>query len=345
MNFKAAVLEKLGENLVIKDIQVPKLELGQVLVKIRYSGVCRSQLMEIQGSRGVDHYLPHFLGHEGVGTVLEIGPGVSKVKIGDQVIVSWIKGLGISSKNPVFTDSNNIKINAGASTTFSQISIVSENRVFLKPNNLDDEVAVLFGCALLTGAGMVFNELTPLRNESILVLGLGGVGLSVLIAALAIEPKIIIAADTSKIKRNLARDLGVQHVLDPGDSNFTQEVMDISSGGVTKGYEAAGRVETIEKVFSCLKMSGGQLIFASHPEINSKLSLDPFEFLKGKSIRGSWGGSTNPDTDIPKFSNLLKNNSMNLNKIIGNHYPLTDINIALNNLKTGNEIRPIISME
>jgi S-(hydroxymethyl)glutathione dehydrogenase/alcohol dehydrogenase len=343
-NFKAGVLENIGKPLAIRTLKIPNLEVGQVLVKISHSGVCHSQLMEIQGLRGEDKHLPHLLGHEGVGIVLEIGSGVTKVKVGDEVIIGWIKASGISSRNPVFYDENGIRINAGLATTFSEITIVSENRVYLKPAFLSDKIAVLFGCALLTGAGMVFNELTPRVDQSVLVLGLGGVGMSALLATLTINPDMIIAADISKDKRKLATDLGIKNVLDPAASSFIQEVKEITKGGVNLSYECAGSKETIEKAFACLKEVDGHLIFASHPKFGDKLEIDPFDLIKGKTIRGSWGGGAEPDRDIAKIAKLMLESSVNLDTLIGKEFSLEHINTAIDELAHGNSARPIILM-
>lgn len=342
--FKAAVLENLGKPLIIKELKIPKLEFGQVLVKLKYSGVCRSQLMEVQGLRGKDKYLPHLLGHEGVGTVLKVGSGVTKVTVGDKVIVGWINSSGITAANPIFFDDKGLTINAGASTTFSELSVVSENRLYLQPDFVPDKLAALFGCSLLTGAGMVLNEITPQQNQSVLVLGLGGVGFPALLATLSINPRLIISADISEEKRNKAKSLGIKHVLDSANSSFVQDVKDLTNGGVDISYECAGSTESIEKAFACLKVLGGKLIFSSHPTFGEKIRIDPYELIQGKTLKGSWGGGSKPDTDIPKIANILLHNSLKLEEIIGNIYSLDQVNEALMDLIIGNSGRPLIKM-
>ena len=127
--FRAAVLVSPNNPLEIMDLRFPELKDGQVLVRNIASGVCRSQLMEAKGKRGEDRWLPHLLGHEGVGMVERIGPHVTKVKIGEKVIIGWIVGQGYNSMAPQFSTRNGISINSGAATTFSEYSVVSENRV------------------------------------------------------------------------------------------------------------------------------------------------------------------------------------------------------------------------
>lgn len=174
MTIKAAVLYELNQPLVIEELNTKELLPGQVLVKIFFSGVCRSQLMEARGLRGNDQWLPHMLGHEASGEVISTGKGVTKVKIGDKVVLGWIKGNGLDADGAKYTNSKNEIINSGRVTTFSNYSIVSESRIVKLEEGVPFDVAVLFGCALPTGAGIVFNELKPLENESLAVIGLGG---------------------------------------------------------------------------------------------------------------------------------------------------------------------------
>ena len=140
---------------------------GQVLVKLAYSGVCRSQLMEIQGGRGPDAYLPHLLGHEGSGKVIGVGEGVSKVSPGDLVVLGWLKGSGLESGGVQYNcNSLSQKINAGGVTTFNEYALVSENRVVPLPAGVPLDIAVLFGCAVPTGAGIITNDIQPIAASS-----------------------------------------------------------------------------------------------------------------------------------------------------------------------------------
>jgi S-(hydroxymethyl)glutathione dehydrogenase/alcohol dehydrogenase len=343
--FKAAILRKTGQPLSIENLIVPKIQFGQVLIQVFYSGICRSQLMEVSGQRGVDNFLPHLLGHEGVGRVLEVGQGVTKVKSGDDVIIGWIKGNGINANNPMYISENGSKINAGAVTTFSELTIVSENRVYLKPDDLEQEISVLFGCSFLTGAGLVFNEITPKKTDTILILGLGGVGLAALISSAQVNPDKIIVADKSSNKRLIAKELGAKVVLDSNKYDFIDQVKRVSNGGVNIAYECAGSTESIEIAFECIKEREGRLIFASHPSSGQKIKLDPFELIKGKSIQGSWGGNSSPDRDIPRFTEIMKNQLSHLHKLVGKKYSLEDINIAIEDLENGETTRPLIDMK
>ena len=151
ITLSGAVLWRTGHPLVLADDIVARDPgAGQVLVELSISGVCHSQLMEARGKRGEDRYLPHLLGHEGTGRVLSIGPGVTKVKPGDAIILGWIKGEGMDVGGGHYT-LDDTRINAGAVTTFNSKAVVSENRVFPLPKGLPEDVAVLFGCSACRG--------------------------------------------------------------------------------------------------------------------------------------------------------------------------------------------------
>jgi S-(hydroxymethyl)glutathione dehydrogenase / alcohol dehydrogenase len=340
----AAVLEELKQDLVLKEIEPSPLLFGQVLVKVMFSGVCRSQVMEVRGGRGIDNWLPHLLGHEGSGIVQEVGEGVTKVKIGDEVILGWVKGEGAEALGAKYKCGNQI-INSGRVTTFSNYSVVSENRLVKKPKSLGLDAAVLFGCALPTGAGMVLNELKPSPDSSVIVLGLGGVGLSALMALKALEVKMIIAIDISNEKLALAKELGATHIFNSKDNGFEKEILTLTNGGAHRCIESAGQISTIELGFSLIRKNGGKIIFASHPPNGEKIQISPHELISGKLIEGSWGGATNPDLDIPLMYDLFVKSNAPLGTLISKRYSLKQINEALSDLEAGRVFRPLIVME
>lgn len=341
MKMTAAVLEKCGQPLQLLELEIPKLERGQILVKIAYSAICRSQLMEIGGHRGADKWLPHLLGHEASGTVVDVGAEVTKVAAGDDVILTWIRSSGIEADTPRYTH-NQQTINAGPITTFSTYSIVSENRVVKKPDGLDMEIAVLFGCALATGSGMVLNEVKPKACDSVIVLGLGGIGISALLALIATGMKQVIAIDRDPQKIALADKLGVTAIQYHSEGDVVASVRRLLPGGADFCVEAAGTTSTIELGFSLIKERTGQLLFASHPPTGERISLDPHELIGGKQIRGSWGGATRPDQDVPRVSKLLIEKKLPLRALTRDKFHLTEINKAIDLFKENKTIRPII---
>ena len=341
---KAAVLFELNKPLEIRTLKPRSLESGQVFVKILYSGVCRSQLMEVSGLRGDDRWLPHLLGHEGSGVVEDVGPDVKKFKKGDEVILSWIKGSGIEAQGAIY-DSDDVVINSGKVTTFSNYSVVSENRIIKKPKNLDFDTAILFGCALPTGAGMVINEINVNLKSSVVVIGLGGIGMSAIAMLLSLKIKNIIAIDISAKKLDLVKSWGVNYTIDASKPNIQELVQEIFPDGAEYCIESAGRVSTIELGFSLVNRNKGKLLFASHPPEGEKIRLSPHELISGKSIAGSWGGAIDPDRDIPILYHNFISANFPLNSLLTKPYSLLDINKALEDLESGKVLRPLIKME
>ena len=343
MKMTAAVLEQCGQPLEIVELEIPKLKRGQVLVKIAYSAICRSQLMEIGGHRGHDKWLPHLLGHEASGVVVDVGAEVTKVKVGDEVILTWIKSSGIESAPPQYSH-NGRTINAGPITTFSNYSIVSENRVVLKPDGLDMDVAVLFGCALATGSGMALHEIQPNDSDLILVLGLGGVGMAALLTLLALGHRNVFAADKDDAKCALAESFGARALKVTSKIEFLNSLKSTVPKGFNYCIEAGGSVKTIELGFATLNPRSGTLLFASHPPNNERIALYPHELISGKHIRGSWGGAITPDSDIPRLAELFRDNRTRFETLIQNKFELTQINRAVELFSNGSIFRPILEM-
>ena len=342
---KAAVLFETGKPLEIVDgIEIPHLLEGQVRVRILYSGLCHSQLMEVSGGRGEDRYLPHLLGHEGVGTVEEIGSKVTKVNIGDKVVIGWIKGEGLDAPGGKYPHKDYV-INSGSATTLAEQSIVAENRVVKLPEGFPDKLAILLGCALPTGLGLVFNELKPEPKKTIAIFGLGGIGMSALLAAKLNNPTMLIAVDVTEAKLKLAKELGATHTINASSEDPVSKIYELTKNvGVDYSLEAGGTTKTIEQAFASVRDGGGQCVFASHPSNELKIQLEPHAFHRGKSIRGSWGGSSQPDKDIPKFVNLFNTGQLNISHLISKEYTLNEVNQALNDLNEKRIVRALINI-
>ena len=342
MKISGAVLEKTGQPLVIHhDIETPILKSGQLLIKLSYAGICHSQLMEVLGKRGEDKFLPHFLGHEGVGDIVDIGSGITKVKKGDTVVLGWIKGHGLDAGGCQYQQGSRL-INSGAVSAFSTYAVVSENRVVKLPKRIAPKTAVLLGCALPTGAGIVINQLKPKANSSVGVYGLGGIGLSALLAMNHFKPQNIIAFDIEENKLKLAKELGATHCYSVDEKGISQFKIDFPHG-LDSIVEAAGKTSTIETAFSLVKRGGGRCVFASHPPVGDLIKLDPFELICGKSIEGSWGGATQPDQDLQIIVDIINKYQLPVEKLLSNEYSLKQINQALDDLEQRKITRALIT--
>lgn len=332
---RAAVLTELKAPLQLVELTMPeKLAVGQVLVKIHFSGICGSQLGEIDGAKGEDKYLPHLLGHEASGTVLDIGPGVRHVKTGDKVVLHWRKSLGIESETPVYHWGDK-RVNAGWITTFNDYAIVSENRVTPIPADSDLEVAALFGCAVTTGFGVVENNAKLRIGESVVIFGAGGIGLNIIQAAALVNAYPIIAVDLYDSKLKLAKQMGATHVINSGNSDARQAILAITgSAGVDAFIDNTGQPATIEMGYEMTKAQG-RVILVGVPRKGKNINIFSLPLHFGKGLSGSHGGEAIPQTDIPRYHQLFRNGRIQLKNLITNFYPLEQINEALDGVRSG----------
>lgn len=338
----AAVLEKQNEPLVIRELEIPSLREGQVLVRMAYSGICQSQLNEIRGYKGPDPYLPHTLGHEGSGVVVDVGSKVTKVKPGNHVVLSWIKGTGLEARGTKYFDGSR-EVNSGPISTFLSHAVVSENRVIPIPESMPLREAALLGCAIPTGAGVIFNEMKVQKGQSIALFGLGGIGLSALIAASHVGADPIIAVDIHEDKLLLAKEFGATHLINSSKSNFYEEVMQITkSGGVDFSLEAAGRKEVVEAAYSVVKPFGGICMIAGNLPQGQKIEIDPLDLIKGKKIVGTWGGGGDIDQDVNRYSKFFIQKAFPLTRLITHEVALAEINDLCEALKMGQMGRGLI---
>lgn len=341
---QAAVLVETNRPLELIELELPGLKPGQVLVEVSHAGICRSQLHEIRGRRGPDRYLPHTLGHEGSGRVIQTGPGVKKVKPNDTVVLSWIKGRGAEVSSTSYRSPLG-KINSGAISTFMNQTLVSENRLFPIPSKLPLREAALLGCAFPTGAGIVYNTLQIPPGSTVAIFGAGGIGLSAILAAAGIEKVIVIAVDIYDAKLDHAKRLGARHLIHAKKQDPVATIFDITEKkGADYAIECAGCRESMEAAFECVRDQGGTCVLAGNLAHGEKISLDPFHLIKGKRIVGTWGGETVPDRDIPRYADLQLSGKLKLEDLISHEFSLVQINEAFQELENGSLARAVIKL-
>jgi len=332
---KAAVLAELKAPLVLADVTLPEnLAAGQVLVKVHYSGICGSQLGEIDGAKGEDRFLPHLLGHEASGTVIAVGPGVRHVRVNDQVVLHWRKGLGIEAETPHYTWQGR-KVNAGWITTFNEYAIVSENRVTPVPADTDLEVAALFGCAVTTGFGVVENNAKVRIGESVVVFGAGGIGLNIVQAAALVSAYPIVAVDLHDNKLELAKRMGATHVINSNRGDARQAILEIvDKAGVDAFIDNTGQPPIIEMGYQMTKPQG-RVTLVGVPRKGNSINIYSLPLHFGKGLSGSHGGEAIPQTDIPRFLRLYRAGRIKLRELITDYFTLDQINEAIEGMKSG----------
>ena len=341
---KAAILEKLDSPLSIKDGELTPLKIGQVLVKVLVSGLCGAQIQEISGLKGNANFLPHLLGHEGFGIVAEIGPGVTKVKVGDKVIMHWRKGDGIESEFPTYIFEGK-KISSGKVTTLSEFSIVSENRLTSVPQETPEYLCALLGCGLSTALGVINNEANLKFGESVMIIGCGGVGLNLIQASKLASAFPIIGVDSFEDKRDFV-EKETKYFINTSNDNISDYLKSIDIKNIDVIIDTTGKSDVISKTIPYLSENGRYIMVGQpKPGEDVKIINASTMFLgNGKTIKATQGGKTSPSDDLPKYIKLNKAGYLNIDNIVTHEFRLEEINKAIDLLKSGKTGRIMIKM-
>lgn len=336
MKFKAAVLEKLNSPLVIKELETTELQAGQVLVKVMMSGLCGSQVHEITGAKGNAKFLPHMMGHEGCGFVEEIGPGVTNVKVGDKVVMHWRMGKGIESTFPTYIMDGKL-ITSGKVNTLTEYAVCSENRLTPVPQFTSDGLCCLLGCSLTTAFGVIDNEAELKFNETILILGAGGVGLNLIQAAKIKGVSKIYVSDINPNKQHIAGKLGGRF-LDNGNIDLWPKKVDVI-------IDTTGNGTLISNTLPLLASKGRFILVGQgDKEVTFNVNLMQMFEGEGKIIKASQGGQTNPSVDIPKYINMIESKMFSVMELFSTIYRLDQINEAFGELRSGEGKRVLVQI-
>ncbi len=342
---KAAILVESKKPLVIEDIDLPNnLEFGQVLVDLHYSGICGAQINEIDAVKGADKFLPHLLGHEGSGIVQKIGPGVTTVKKGDHVVLHWRPSSGIQSPTPKY-NRDGTQINAGWVTTFNEQAVISENRLTVISEDFDMKIAPLFGCAVTTAFGVVNNDAQIKVGQSVVIFGIGGVGLNIAQAADMVSAHPIVGVDLVKHKLDLGKKFGLTHSVIGGGDNLDDEILNIvGTHGADVVIDTTGNSRIIEKAYE-LTHPDGKTVCVGVPQKGDNISIYSLPLHFKKVLTGSHGGHAIPDVDIPRYIRLMESGKMKLDRLITHEFGLDKINDALDLFRSGEAGRISINLK
>jgi S-(hydroxymethyl)glutathione dehydrogenase / alcohol dehydrogenase len=340
---KAAVLAESRRPLIVEEIIFPdELDVGQVLVKILYTSICGAQINEIAAIKGPDRFLPHLLGHEASGSVIETGPGVTNVKPGDPVVLHWRPSRGIQSSTPSYKWRGQ-NLNAGWVTTFNQYAVISENRLTVIPTNYDPKVAPLLGCAVITAAGVINNDAKVKIGESVVIFGVGGVGLNLVQFAHLAGAHPIVAVDLLDNKLDMARQRGATHVFNAAKvSDLDGEIRKtVGSTGPDKVIETTGSKSVIELAYD-LTHPDGTCVLVGVPTEKVTIYTLPIHF--NKILTGSHGGDALPHIDIPRIIRLSQAGRLSFDGIITHEFPLEEINAAIDVVRKGTAGRVLLNV-
>jgi S-(hydroxymethyl)glutathione dehydrogenase/alcohol dehydrogenase len=341
MKTRAAILVEQKKDLVVDEIEIPKLEHGKVLIEIKSTRICGSQLGEIDGVKGPDRYLPHLLGHEAGGIVREVGPLVSRVKEGEHVVCHWRPAPGISGPCPTY-DWQGAHVNAGHITTFSEYSVISESRLTPIDAKYGHEVSALMADTITTGFGVISNDARVRIGQSVCVIGVGGIGLGAVLGAKLAGANPIVAVDLFGHKLELAKKHGATHCINASEVNLKDALFEIIGRlGVDVMIEGTGNPKMIEKAYDLTSGQGTCVLFGVM-RFDQKVTLNTLPLHLGKTLTGSEGGQSKPHLDIPNYLKMMDDELFNLNGFVSHRYKLEEINQAIARMRSGESIHSLI---
>lgn len=374
MKIKSAVLYEMGKPrpynesnpLVIEEVDLSSPLHGEVLVQIHAAGLCHSDLSVIDGNR--PRPMPMAIGHEAAGEVIECGSGVHDLKPGNHVVFSFVPSCGhcmpCMTGRPALCEPGAVAnakgtlLNGGVRlknknlreinhhlgvSAFAEFAVVSRHSLVKVIPELPYEIAALFGCAVMTGLGAVVNTARLAAGQTVLIVGLGGVGFAALLGALASGAGKVIAADINPHKRELALQFGAHDVVDPSQDNSVEELKAMTNGGVDIAVEFAGVVQALEFAYATTRR-GGMTVTAGLPHPDSRIQLSPSLLVaEERTLKGSYLGSCIPSRDIPAFISLYKSGRLPVDKLLSHTLKLEQVNEGFERLAKGEAIRQIIN--
>lgn len=342
MKTKAAILVEQKKDLVVDEIEIPKLEHGKVLVEIKSTRICGSQLGEIDGVKGPDHYLPHLLGHEAGGIVREVGPLVTRVKEGEHVVCHWRPAPGISGPCPTY-EWNGSAVNAGHITTFSEYAVISESRLTPIDAKYGHDVSALMADTITTGFGIISNDAKVRIGQSVCVIGIGGIGLGAVLGAKLAGAHPIIAVDLFGHKLDLAKKHGATHCINSKEIKIKDAISEIiGRPEVEVMIEGTGNPEVIEKAYELTSEQGTCVLFGVM-RFDQKVSLNTLPLHFGRTLTGSEGGQSQPHLDIPHYLRMMDDGVFDLDEFVSHRCKLEDVNSAISRMRSGESIHTLIT--
>ncbi|MDB5841530.1 MAG: alcohol dehydrogenase [Herminiimonas sp.] len=337
---------------------------GEVLIRMRAAGLCHSDLSVITGAR--PRPVPMALGHEASAVVVETGEGVHDLRPGDPVALVFVpscghclpcmegrpalcepgaeangKGTLLSGARRLHHGKAAINHHLGVSA-FAEHAVVSRRSCVKIEADIDPVEAALFGCAVLTGVGAVINTARVQAGTTVAVLGLGGVGLSALLGAIAAGAREIIAVDLHDSKLETASALGATATMNARDPDAIEKVKALTRGGVDYAFEMAGSVQAMEAAYRMTRR-GGTTVTAGLPHPDHKWPLQQVSLVaEERTVKGSYIGSCVPGRDIPRYIGLYLGGKLPVNKLMGQRMPLAEINRGFDRLDSGESLRDLI---
>ncbi|GIF36582.1 alcohol dehydrogenase catalytic domain-containing protein [Actinoplanes xinjiangensis] len=351
------VVRDTGAPAALAELRLPEIGPGQVRVRVRAAGVCHSDLSMVNGTLRPPH--PLILGHEAAGEVVEIGEHVTRTAVGDHVVLNWQPACrtcwfcehgepwlcstshGVAAQsNGITLDGAPVHVTLGVGAFAEQV-VVPENAVIPVPQELAFDLAALLGCAVLTGTGAVRNTARVAPGESVVVIGLGGVGLSVVAAARAAGAAQVIAVDVTEAKKGLAEAAGATDFVVSSD-NLSKDIRGRTGRlGADHAIECVGRAATIRAAWRATR-SGGQVTVVGMGAADDMVQLSALDiFSSARTLRASVYGQADTDLEVPALARDVLDGTLNLDHLITDRITLAEVPAAFDRMSRGEGARSV----
>jgi S-(hydroxymethyl)glutathione dehydrogenase/alcohol dehydrogenase len=356
---KAAVCYEFGKPLVVEEVDIDRPQKGEVKVRLSATAICHSDIHFIRGDLGGN--LPFVPGHESAGYVEEVGENVTLVKPGDAVVVSLLVSCGrclyctsglpymceaewYRDKNSPYHDKKGQSIGQMVRIgSFAEYTLVDESQVVRIPKDMPLDRASLLACGVITGFGAVVNRAQVKPFRSVVVVGVGGVGLNAVQGAALSGARPIIAVDMLDNKLKAAQTFGATHTVNACQEDAIKAVQQLTSGrGADYVFITVGSTAAISQGLAMSSLRG-MTVIVGIPPLKESLSIPPFALIKDeRTLTGCWMGSTRLSVDVPRLVALYQAGLLKLDELITARYPLDQINEAIEAVERGEALRNII---
>jgi len=367
MKARAAVAVEAGKPLEIVDVDLEGPRAGEVLVEVKATGICHTDAFTLSGG-DPEGIFPSILGHEGAGVVVEIGPGVKSLKVGDHVIplytpecreceyclnpktnlcqaIRTTQGKGLMPDGTSrFSMGGKPLFHYMGCSTFSNYTVLPEIALArIRPDAPFDKVCYI-GCGVTTGIGAVINTAKVEPGSKVVVFGLGGIGLNVVQGARMVGADMIVGVDLNPARKDLAGKFGMTHFVNPKDvqGDLVAHLVELTGGGADYSFECIGNVKTMRQALECAHKGWGESIIIGVAGAGQEISTRPFQLVTGRSWRGTAFGGARGRTDVPKIVDWYMDGKINIDDLITHTMPLERINDGFDLMHEGKSIRSVV---
>ncbi|TDI62263.1 MAG: S-(hydroxymethyl)glutathione dehydrogenase/class III alcohol dehydrogenase [Alphaproteobacteria bacterium] len=367
MDVRAAVAFEAGKPLEIETVQLAGPQAGEVMVEVKATGICHTDAFTLSGD-DPEGAFPAILGHEGAGVVVEIGPGVTSVDVGDHVIPLYTpecreceyclnpktnlcqsirdtQGRGLMPDGTSrFSLGGKPILHFMGCSTFANFTVLPEIAVAKIRKDAPFDKVCYIGCGVTTGIGAVVFTAKVEADARAVVFGLGGIGLNVIQGLRMVGAKQIIGVDLNPAKRALAESFGMTDFVNPKEieGDIVGHLVELTHGGADYSFECIGNVQTMRQALECCHKGWGQSIIIGVAGAGQEISTRPFQLVTGRIWKGSAFGGARGRTDVPKIVDMYMEGRINIDDLITHTMPLDDINKAFDLMHTGESVRSVV---